>query len=243
MKRVGVIGAGRIAAPVIAFLQRDPHFALTGVLARRARSDLDYPYETQADDFFARDFDLIVEAAGPSALRAYGAAALRIADVWSVSAGALVDNDFRRRLEAIGAESGHRLRLVSGSVSGLDGASAIAASAPAVELNLFATRPNLSETSGVAFAGSLRDAARAYPNDVNFAVATAIAAGGLDNAVIELKDSGIGGAHELGFQARDGFGEIESRVRFNPLSDGALHPVAASLIAALRRETQTIWAG
>lgn len=237
------MGAGRIASPVIAFLRRDAHFALECVLARQARSDLDYPYATAANDFFARRFDLIIEAAGPEALRAHGVAALRSADVWSVSAGALVDDEFRRRLEATGVERGHRLRLVSGSASGLDGASAIAASAPDVRLNLFAARPGLAGMPGAAFAGPLRDAARAYPNDVNFAVAAAIAAGGIDNAIIELRDTGIGGAHELGFQARDGFGEIESRARFKPLSDGALHPVAASLIAALRRETQTIWAG
>ena len=65
--------------------------------------------------------DLIVEAAGPAALAEHGARALAVADVWTVSGAALADPRLYEELEAAGRRSGHRLRLLSGAIAGLDG--------------------------------------------------------------------------------------------------------------------------
>lgn len=243
MKRIGVIGAGRIGLPVIAFLRESPAYSLVSVLVRSERHDAEWPFVTDVTAFFANEFDLIIETAGPAALREHGVQALAQADVWSVSACALADAGFRRLLESIGVENGHRLRLVSGSISGLDGVAAIAAADPSARLRLFAKRPRGGDRSETLFSGALSAGARAYPNEVNFAVAAALAGSGMEEAILELSDSGPDGSHALGFHLESSIGAIDSTVTLEPLASDRLHPVAASLIAGLKRETQTIWAG
>lgn len=236
--RVGLIGCGRIGRPVADFLAGTDGFELAGILVRRPTSQAGrLPVTADPDRFFGLVCDLYVDAAGPQALAAYGARAPSLAPLWTIGAAALADDDLRARFEGVGRRSGHRLRVLSGALAGLDGAAAAAAGGGLVSLSV--TRPG----SGVAFAGSAREAARAHPDEANVAVAAALTCAGLDATRISLHDAASPARHRLDLVADAPFGRVSAEVALNPPADGLLHPVAASIIAALKRERQIIQVG
>ncbi len=240
MKRVGFIGCGAIAMPVIraALEGKAGAWAIVGVLARRARDEAGIRVSDDAQAFYAARPDLIVEAAGPQALCQHGAKSLAAADLWSVSGTALVDDAFRAELEQIGAAAGHRLRLVAGAIAGLDGIAA-AAIDPAARVTVDAESDAAPET----FRGTAREAARRFPNDVNTGVAAAFAGSGLDTTTIEVRPRAAAAQRLLSLEADSAYGRLAVRIEPRVLASSMIHPVAASLIANLRREGQVIWAG
>ena len=191
-------------------------------------------------EFFEEKYDLIVEAAGPQALAMHGARALAIADVWTVSGAALADDRLFQDLESVGRKSGHRLRLVPGAIAGLDGVAAAAVD-PAVELHLELDLPPGDSPRRVLFKGTAREAAQRFPDGVNVAVAAALAGPGLDRTYVEVTNPGPAARHRLSVSAQSSFGSLGAWTE--PRLAGDAHPVAACLIAGLRRELQTVWAG
>jgi aspartate dehydrogenase len=192
------------------------------------------------DSFFLNAYDLIIEAAGPAALAMHGARALAIADVWTVSGTALADERLFRDLESMARNSGHRLRLVSGAIAGLDGIAA-AAIDPSMRLSLSIDLPPTDARHGASFKGTVREAAQRFPDGVNVAVAAALAGPGLDQVEIEVSNPGRVERHRLALTAESRFGSLAAWVE--PRLAPGSHPVAACLVAALRRELQAIWAG
>ena len=75
--------------------QQLPGWQLEAVLTRRPRRIEGAAATVDSTEFFHREYDLIVEAAGPSALAAHACEALARADLWTVSAAALVDAQLR----------------------------------------------------------------------------------------------------------------------------------------------------
>jgi aspartate dehydrogenase len=242
-RRLGVIGCGRIARPVLqACLDGSlAGWALDGVLARTSRPAGQAGIggvTSDPDLFLGRGLDLIVEAAGPAALAEHGARALTVADVWTVSGAALADPRLYEELEAAGRRSGHRLRVLSGAIAGLDGI-AMACADPDATLRLEVDLPPADGEAGRLFCGTVREAARRYPDGVNVAVAAALAGPGLDRATVEV--SRHDSRHRLALAARSRHAQVQ--VSVEPSADAGLHPVAACIIACLRGESQTIWAG
>lgn len=244
-RRVGVIGCGRIARPVLQALQAGeaPGWVLGSVLARSPRT---IGAATVTDDvatFLAASHDLVIEAAGPAALATHGERALLAADVWTVSAAALADRDLHLRLEAACLRGGHRLRLLTGAIAGLDGVATVAVD-PDAELRLEVDLPTgagapAASSPVLLFRGSVRDAAAAFPDGVNVAVAAALAGPGMDRAVIDVVRPVSG--HRLALAASSRYGRV--RAVLEPAGDPRWHPVAAGIIACLRRESRAIWAG
>lgn len=229
-RRVGIIGAGRIGGAVGTWLGGRAGWCVTGVLVRDAAGR-----DGVTDDparFLSGAPDLILDLAGPGALAAHGAAALAVADVWTVCGAALADATLSARLEEAGRVAGHRLRVMGGALGGLDMLGA------ARSLTLSAARPGLDEASGPM---TVRQAALRYPAETSFAVAAALAGPGLDATRITLRDPGPDGDHVLTAEADTLNGTVQ--VRAGIAAEGRPHPVAAAVIAALRREEQVIWAG
>ncbi|MEO1227198.1 MAG: hypothetical protein AAFX92_23545, partial [Pseudomonadota bacterium] len=118
VKRVSIMGAGRIGTPVIDFVRgRDP-WRLAAVLVRRNRPSAEPEVTSDAGHFFDQETDVIIDAAGPDALRAHGQQALAQADLWTISGTALSDPDLMRRLSKVGGATGHRLRILPGASIG-----------------------------------------------------------------------------------------------------------------------------
>lgn len=241
-RRLGLIGCGRIGRPIVE-AWRDGTLAgwrLDGILARGTRGVCGLRPCADADTFFASAFDLIVEAAGPPALAAHGVRALGAADVWSVSAAALADPVLFRALEAAGRRAGHRLRLVAGAIAGLDGV-AMASVDPAAVLRLDVDLSPGPGTRSRIFEGTVREAALRHPDSVNVAAAAALAGPGFERSRIELSHPGPVARHRLALTVDSRHAFVEAAVE--PRLGAACHPVAACLIANLRRELQTVWAG
>lgn len=241
-RRLGLIGCGRIATPIIETWLNGglPGWTVTGVLARGVHSVGAVLSTDNTDAFFAEPYDLIVETAGPLALAAHGARALAVADVWTVSAAALADAPVFEALQAAGSQAGHRLRVLSGAIAGLDGV-AMASVDPAAVLQLDIDLMPGDGPRALVFSGTVRAAAARYPNSVNVAVAAALAGPGMDRTHVQVSHPGAGSRHQLALVATSRYGTVRASVE--PLVGPGVHPVAASLIAALRRELQTVWVG
>ena len=237
--QLGVIGYGAIARPVVDFIRsgRLPGWKLQAVL-RRTQSTSSHDWMvSDADSFFSRRHDLIVEAAGPSALALHAVRAIQVSDIWSVSGAALCDDSLLAAITTAGASSGNRLRLVAGAIAGLDGLSAVSAILTPTDVHIGLSAPAQHDRF---YEGTVREAAKLFPDSVNVAAAAALAGSGLDATRVALSEA-RSLPHELTMAARSSVGEVQTV--FRPCADGAIHPVAASVIAALRQELNVVWVG
>ena len=242
VRRFALIGCGRIGSAVLAAWQggRLPGWELVSVLSRTAAPQAGALATTDAAQLFARRLDLIVECAGPAALAQHVEAALAVAPVWTVSAVALADDALLARVNEAARRSGHRLRVLPGALAGLDGVAAAAVD-PLATLQLDVDLlPGEGERAQV-FSGSVREAAARYPNHVNVAMAAALAGPGDDVAQIRVHNPGARPHFTLALQAESVFGSLAVQVQ--PRVAPGLHPVAASIVAALRQELRPIWVG
>ncbi len=242
LRRLGLIGCGRIATPVVeAWRNGDlSGWTIAGVLARGVHAVGSLQSTADAEDFFAQPYALILETAGPAALATHGVRALVHADVWTVSAAALADATLLGALENAGGRSGHRLRVLPGAIAGLDGVS-MASVDPEAALRLDIDLMPGEGPRVQIFSGTVREAAARYPDSVNVAAAAALAGPGMDKACITISHPGPVPQHRLSLTATSRYGEVQSSV--SPRVAPGVHPVAACLIAALQRELKTVWVG
>ncbi len=239
-RRFALIGAGRIAQPVIA-AWREGQLAgwqLDSVLSRQVRHLEGVHTTTDPAAFFGRAPDLIIDTAGPAALALHACAALARAELWTVSAVALADPAVLARVEAAARRSGHRLRLLHGAIAGLDGVAAACVD-PGAVLQLHIDLPPGGGPPGVIFRGTVREAARLFPDSVNVAVTVALAGAGLDATRIEVAHPDAATPQRLALCVTSRYGRCA--VEVSPRVGPGLHPVAASIIAAMRNALQPIW--
>jgi aspartate dehydrogenase len=239
-RRVGFIGYGGIARPVIQAVVAGalPGWTVAGVLAREMRHDGDTHVGSDPDTFFADDYDLIVEAAGPDALAAHGVRAISTADVWTTSGAALCDETLLEAITEAGARHRHRMRVLGGALAGLDGV--VSASVdPAAVVRVSISSPN--DGDPIDFSGSAREAGIRFPNEVNVSAAVGLGGPGLDATTVDIRRDPSLQRHEISVVAKSRYGEhiVTSR----PVIPAGSHPVAACVIAALRSEDRVLWVG
>ncbi len=243
-RAVGLIGCGAIGRRVMRALDRGElsGWKLGGVLGRSARSVDGIDVIDEPDAFFGLAHDLIIDAAGPEALRAFGTRALASSDVWTVSGTALVDDQLVADLRAAGATSGHRLRLVPGAIGGLDALAALTIAPDATVHAIIDLVPAGDETQ-IVFRGSARDAAVAYPNHVNVVVATALAGLGVDRTEVTVRQPRAGDRLSLTLEVTSRDGNLEATTFPVVRPAAGIHIVGSSIIALLRAESDVIWVG
>jgi len=243
MRRVGLIGCGRIGRPVARALLRGAAgaHALTAVLGRSARAMDGFPVTDDPDAFFAGRPSLIVEAGGPDAFRRYAARALAGGDLLAVSPLPLADAALERELRAIARQTGHRLHIAPGAIGGLDAL----ATAMAAGLERLETFVELGPTEGDAeellFEGSVREAAQRFPDEINVAATVALAGPGFDATIVRVTRPPRGTkGRKMGFRvtSRAGGFEVLSRPRVSPAED--IHATAFSVIALLRGQVSGV---
>jgi aspartate dehydrogenase len=184
MKRIGILGCGNISALLSEQKMKgtvtavfDRHEARAVTIAEKLRAK---PY-TDFEAFAEAPYDLVIEAASVEAVRMYAQTILaRRCAMVILSAGALADGGLMRRLEALAQANGGRLFVPSGALFGLDNAK-VAAYGGAEEITMRSTKPPRSfevETDAprCLFKGDAVDAVKAFPRNVNAAVALSIAA-------------------------------------------------------------------
>jgi aspartate dehydrogenase len=246
VKRVGLIGFGAIGRPVARTLLAGTAGAhsLAAVLARSARQLDGFAVTADVDAFLVGGHDLIIETGGPAAFRALVPEALERSEVWAVSPIPLADPVFEREVRRIAARTGHALRIAPGALAAFDGL-ATAMAAGLERLDVFVDLgPGEASEPELLFEGTAREVGLRFPEGVNVAIAAALAGPGLDATQVRVMRPPRGAAgRTMGFtvRSRAGVFELTARPRVVPAED--VHPVAASLIAMLRRETAGIVVG
>lgn len=242
MRKIALIGAGRIAGNLLASLTDSDRREWQPViaLARHAgpRDGFPCPVTDSLDALLETQPDLIIETAGPAALAQYGEALLAASDVWSVSAAALADRELHDRLEATGKRSGRILRLVSGAIGGLDVLAAMATD-PQSRFHFSAGVAGRKWPEPWPFSGTVREATQSF-HGINVLAAAALAASGLDDVTVdhETVPAGLSRHFELEASGPLGHYTIIAKPGSDPLRGTSI--VAASILAALRREASVI---
>lgn len=210
MFRIGLIGFGAIGASLAEYWSGaiGGHGVLAAVLVRpsqvsRARKAVNHDalVTDNSTDFFNRDLDLVVEAAGHAAVLDYGCQTLdRGRDLCLLSSGALADEQLRRRLQVAAKQGRSRVVIPAGALAGLDGLQSLSADG-LLYVKYVSTKPpgawrdtpaeqagsldNLT-TPRVVFQGSAREAAQLFPKNANLAATVALAGLGFDDTRVEL---------------------------------------------------------
>jgi len=190
MTAVALIGCGSIGGAVVAALRAGavPGARHVGTIGRRGVTDAeDAP--TTVDAVLTRA-DLVVEAAGPDALRRWGPQVIAAGpDLLVMSVGALAVDGFGAELDAAGPG---RVLVSSGAIGGLDIIGAARRAGALRSVRLTTTKPaaalgiDTDEPVDV-FHGGARAAVAAHPRSLNVAAALALAAGSWDIVEVTLR--------------------------------------------------------
>ncbi len=269
--RVAIAGAGAIAGALIdgiaggeagpvrvcAIGAQPASSARVETIARRQSATVVTDLATLADHA-----PLVIEAAGGDVVRAYAEGWLtRGADVMLLSAGALVDAPLREALLAAARARDRRIYVPSGAIAGVDGVRAAAVGGGLHALTLRTTKPprglagaphvlahaidlDALTTPTTIFSGTVADAIRAFPNNVNVAAVLALAAGGTDVRVDIIADPhATTNVQEV--EASGTFGTFRVRLDNHPSPRNPKTSLLApqSALAMLRRFSEPLWAG
>jgi aspartate dehydrogenase len=201
-RQLGMIGFGAIGREVAAALARlGESSSLAAVLVRPGRAAPNAVHDVEA--LISARPQVVLECAGHAAVREFAAPLLRAGiDVIVSSVGVLADDEFRNELlEA--EQGGGRALLPAGAIAGLDGLLA-ARLAGLDEVTYTSFKPphawrgtaaenildlDHPEPEREFFVGSAREAALAYPKNVNVGVAIALVGLGMDATRVRLVSS------------------------------------------------------
>lgn len=127
MKRAAVIGCGALGTILVTNFAKAEGWTLTGVMARtRAHAEAlaqkaGCRAATTLEALLEDKPDLVIEIAGIGAAKACGEAVLEAGcDFVLVSAGALADLEWKRRMIECARRTGRRIHVASGAVGGFD---------------------------------------------------------------------------------------------------------------------------
>jgi len=206
--------------------------------------------ETVGDLLAIADVDLVVECASQAALQAHGMAILRARKhLLMISSGALVDADLFKAMTEAATENGRQLIVPSGALGGIDAVRAARHLLDEVTLvstkrpEAFSGAPGFARWEGAEFSGpqviyegSVPEAVRLFPANVNVAATISLAGLGPERTkvrVIADPDS-PGNVHEV--QARGRCGEFNFRLVNRPhvRNPKTSHLAVLSVIEALR---------
>lgn len=201
-RQLGMIGFGAIGREVAAALAKlGEGSSLAAVLVRPGRAAPNAVHDVEA--LIAARPQVVLECAGHAAVREFVAPLLRAGiDVIVSSVGVLADDRFRNELLQA-EQGGGRALLPAGAIAGLDGLLA-ARLAGLDEVTYTSFKPPHAWRGTVAenvidlehpeaerefFVGSAREAALAYPKNVNVGVAIALVGLGMDATRVRLVSS------------------------------------------------------
>lgn len=210
------------------------------------------PYTIEPLSLLDRHPFVVVESASPAALTAYGIPALGSgAHLMAMSVGALADAAFAQRLVDAARRADRRVVLSSGAIGGLDAILA-ARQGDLREIMLVTTKPpgglagapffaehpmDFATLRGATtvFEGSVADAIRGFPSNVNVAAALLVAAGGAPVRVRVVADpSATTNVHLV--HVRGDFGEMRLEFRNQPSANPRTSRLALyAAVAALRQ--------
>ena len=221
MKSVAVIGCGALGALISEGAALDLEgWSLAGVFARTASSAqalaerLGCRAFASLEELLAAKPDMVVEAAGGEAARAYAEAVLASGSSFILlSGGVLADVSFVRRLRTAAEQGGSVLHIASGAIGGFDLMRTLAfrerqlarrgqMPLPGQELSarvdnrkapaslngapFLAGRELPADRLADVFSGTAAEAIAGFPKNVNVAVAAASASAGMERTAVTV---------------------------------------------------------
>lgn len=244
MMRLVLIGWGAIGVEVARLLSaRQAPVDLVAVGVRDTARDLPYPMITDPSHLFALRPDLVVEAAGRAAVMPWGQAALAAgADFAPASTSAFADDGMLGKLLTLARTHHRQILIPPGALGGIDALSA-AARLPLLSVTHEVTKPALAWKGTEAetlcdlpsltaahcfFEGTARQAAKAFPQNANVALITALAGMGPDATTLRLIADPLATANRHRVTAIGDFGRMEITLDNAPL---AHNPKSSALTA------------
>lgn len=251
MKSIGLLGCGNIASIVAREMPDLRCVAVYDLELSQARKLAEMTGARACASFLEFnqcDIDLVLEAASVDAVSLHAADILTAGrDLIVLSAGAFLAPGFKESMSALARENGAHIRIASGAVFGLDnlkvgGLSAID------ELTLRTTKPPralgcaVSERSCL-FQGSVWEAVKLYPKNINVAAALALASGKEVQVEMWADPAASLNTHEV--LARGRFGELQMRIANYPSPDNprTSYLAALSVMSLLSREDDVFVVG
>lgn len=203
--RLGMIGFGAIGQEIVARLSAEGALSdLAGILVRSDPA-IDPGVKVWRDIGAMLDArpEIVIEAAGHEALRAYGPAIVQSGiDLVVAAVGALADEEFAGTLRNA-ALNGGRVIVPAGAIAGLDGL--VAARIAGLERVVYSSHKpphawrgtraereidlDHAEDEVIFFTGSAREAALDYPQNANVSAAVALAGIGFERTEVRLVSS------------------------------------------------------
>lgn len=206
--------------------------------------------------------DLVVEAASQAAAAEILPKVVgRGVDIMLMSVGALVDDDFRKMVFDKAMNSGAKIMVPSGAVSGTDGLRSASMDELAT-VELISTKgpdsikdvPYLKNKGvdikkikepTVVYTGSAREAVKLFPKNVNVAATVSLLGVGFDRTTVKIvvDPKSISNSHEL--MIKGAFGEMTCHTINVPSPDNpsTSHLAALSAISVLHRVVRNEWIG
>ena len=258
--KLALIGNGAIAKLVAQFCaERGGKYSVVGALglASDTTSVGAHPVVYSLPELLAFKPELVVECAGHSAVKAYGAAVLKAGiDLIVVSTGSLADQALWDEISAAAEASSAQLKLPAGALPGVDSlAAGKLAGIDRVELKSSKPPKAWAGTQAekshdlakitvptVIFSGTARQAALAFPKNANVAATAALAGIGFEKTRVTLiaDPSVTQNVHRL--EADGMFGSLRLEIHANPSPDNpkTSHMAALSIMRLLEHEAASI---
>jgi len=203
-KSLAIIGFGALSHIFLDVFQTHltENYTLRGIYSVPAPARTEgYPFFDSMDALLDSKPDYVLEFAGVQALRSYGKVVLEAGcNLIAVSIGALADDDLYKTLCQTAGAHGCKLHLPSGAIGGFDVLRTMAlAGTDRVTIENYKAPGSLNgapylqgtqlpeDEETLVFRGSAREAIASFPQNVNVAVAVALAAANPDIAQVEIK--------------------------------------------------------
>lgn len=261
--RIGLIGAGAVARLFLQQTRRDSmsEAEVVALMGRSERSrgtalarEFGVTFVTERDALIALKPEVVIEAASHSAVREHVEALLTngIA-VIVLSAGALVDDDLRQRLERAATQHRTLLYVPSGGIGGLDALKAVC-TAGANEVTIAVTKPPAGwknipyverlgidldhlDSAVTLFDGTAREGVPHFPANVNIAAALSLAGVGFDRTRLTVVADPALKFNTHFIHIRGATGSIDLRFENVPLPDNPKTAMLAcfSALAAFKQ--------
>jgi len=267
--KIAIIGRGAVAFEIITYALNDERFDVALILQPGRPPSTESALKQAKvlfglDELIAWQPDLVIEAAGKTALETYAAPCLAVGvSMIAASVGALADEALYTALRKAAITGRSKLILPSGAVGALDYLSATrfapssadtptrivyeSRKPPTAWRDVLAERglPLTPDAPLTLFEGSAREAAKLFPQNLNVAATIALAGAGLDltRVSVVVDPAAQGNMHTV--TATGSFGSMSARImnRPSPTNPKTSWVVGLSIIAALDRYFDPIVVG
>jgi len=268
MVRLALIGCGAIGATIAKMVEDMPEIEAIYLYDRSRRMTDDLMRSLKKgkilddiDEIIERS-DIVIEAASQEAARQYVPMALeKNKNVLIMSVGALVDADFRKKIEELAKRNRRRIYIPSGAVAGVDGLGAAAGvRIDEVTLNTIKHPGAFKNNKYVVdqkidleaikkptpiFEGTAEEAVVHFPQNINVAATLSLAGLGFDLTRVRIiADPGATrNIHKLFVRGDFGALEVEVRNVPSPQNPKTSYLAALSAVSAIKKIAGTIWVG